>query len=203
MTVSVFASGLVLGLSIAAPVGPMALLCINRTLQRGMRAGLCVGAGIATGDAAYGAVAAFGFTAVTNLLVSLAAPLRLVGGAFLIWLGVQAWRMAGTPKPARATKNSRSLIRDYLAAIGLTLTNPTTILSFIAAFTALDLAQRGGGAAWLVAGVFLGSAAWWAGLCTVVSSAGHALTPTAMAWIDRGSAVILMLFGITAAAGLL
>jgi putative LysE/RhtB family amino acid efflux pump len=203
MTISVFASGLVLGLSIAAPVGPMGLLCINRTLQRGLLPGLCVGAGIATGDAAYGAVAAFGFTAVTNLLVSLAGPLRIVGGAFLIWMGVQAWRMAGVPRSARATPGGQSLIRDYLAAVGLTLTNPATILSFIAAFGALDLAQRGGGAPWLVAGVFVGSAAWWAGLCTAVASAGHALTPAAMAWIDRGSAVILVLFGITAAAGLL
>ena len=181
----------------------MGLLCINRTLQHGLFAGLCVGAGIATGDAAYGAVAAFGFTAITDFLVSTALVLRLVGGAFLIWMGVQSWRMAGLPRTARTTSAARGLARDYLVAVGLTLTNPATILSFIAAFGALGLATRGGGATALVAGVFLGSAGWWLGLCTVVAVARRALTRSSMAWIDRLSAIILILFGAAAAAGFL
>lgn len=198
MTIPAFASGLLLGLSIAAPVGAMGLLCITRTLQRGLLAGLSVGAGIATGDAAYGALAAFGFAAATDLLVSHATPIRLVGGAFLIWMGTQSWRMAARPKPIRATASESSLGRNYVVAIGLTLTNPATILSFIAAFGALDLAKSHDGAAWLVAGVFLGSAFWWLMLCTIVAKAGYALPPSAMAWIDRGSAVILVAFGLAA-----
>lgn len=203
MTVSIFASGLVFGLSIAAPVGAMGLLCINRTLTSGLLAGLCVGAGIATGDALYGAVAAFGFAALTNVLIPYTGLLRLIGGAFLIWLGVQSWRMAGHPRDAHATTVRRGVGRDYLASVGLTLTNPTTILSFIAAFSALNLAARDGGAGWLVAGVFLGSAAWWLGLCTAVASARRALTSAAMGWVDRISAISLISFGAAAGTGLL
>jgi threonine/homoserine/homoserine lactone efflux protein len=211
VTASIFASGLVLGISIAAPVGAMGLLCINRTLQQGLGAGLCVGAGIATGDALYGAVAAFGFSALTDFLIRFALPLRLLGGGFLIWLGIKAWRDAGAPRSAREAAAPRGIFRDYAAAVALTLTNPATILSFIAAFSALSLASRGGAgvdgeqgaAGWLVAGVFAGSAAWWIGLCTCVSVVRHAISPKAMMWIDRLSAVILILFGACAAVGLL
>lgn len=202
MTVSIFASGLLLGLSIAAPVGAMGLLCINRTLQSGLLAGLCVGAGIATGDALYGAVAAFGFAALTNVLIPYTQLFRLAGGAFLIWLGVQSWRMAGHALDARGTTGRRGIGRDYFASVGLTLANPTTILSFIAAFSALNLAARDG-AGWLVAGVFMGSAAWWLGLCTAVASARRALTPAAMGWVDRISAISLIAFGAAAGTGLL
>lgn len=199
----IFVSGLVLGLSIAAPVGPMGLLCINRTLQRGLVAGLSVGAGIATGDAIYGAVAAFGLSAITDALAAFSRPLRLIGGAFLVWMGVQSWRMAGAARAAREVAPATNISLDYLAAVGLTLTNPATILSFMAAFGALSLATRDGGAGWLVAGVFLGSAAWWIGLCGSIATARKALPPQAMSWIDRISAVTLILFGAAAATNLL
>ncbi len=202
MTVSIFASGLLLGLSIAAPVGPMGLLCINRTLQRGLVAGLCVGFGIATGDAAYGAVAALGLATVTDALIAYALPLRLIGGGFLIWMGIKAWRMAHTPRPPRdRIAGNGGLTGDYAIAVGLTLTNPATILSFIATFGALGLATREGGAGLLVAGVFLGSALWWLGLCTAIALARKALTTGAMVWIDRLSALVLIAFGMAAAAG--
>ena len=204
MAASVFAAGLLLGLSIAAPVGPMGLLCINRTLTRGWAAGLATGLGIATGDAAYGAIAAFGFSAVTSVMIAYALPLRLVGGAFLVWMGVQAWRAAGSPRQARDTgANGQGLARAYGVAIGLTLTNPATILSFIAAFGALGLAGEHEGAAWMVAGVFVGSALWWLGLSSAIALAHRALSVAMMRWIDRLSALILIAFGAAAASGLL
>lgn len=205
MDTSILGAGLLLGLSIAAPVGPMGLLCINRTLLGGLAAGLAIGAGIATGDTIYGAVAAFGFTAVTDALIAYALPLRLIGGAFLIWLGIQSWRAAGQPRTPREAglANSQSLGRAYVVAIGLTLANPTTILSFIAAFGALGLATRHGSAGAMVAGVFLGSALWWCLLCGAIALARRAITPSAMLWIDRLSALVLVLFGAAAAAGFL
>ena len=204
MAASVFAVGLLLGLSIAAPVGPLGLLCINRTLIGGWAQGLATGVGIATGDAAYGAIAAFGFSAVTSVMVAYALPLRLVGGAFLVWLGIQAWRAAGTPRQAReAGASGQGLARAYGLAIGLTLTNPLTILSFIAAFGALGLAGQHDGVAWMVVGVFAGSALWWLCLCSAIALARRALTPGMMRWIDRLSALILIAFGAAAASGLL
>jgi threonine/homoserine/homoserine lactone efflux protein len=198
---SVLLAGLLLGLSVAAPVGPMGLLCINRTLTQGWAAGLAIGAGIATGDALYGALAASGTSALARFLVAWQTPLRWVGGGFLIWLGLQAWRAAGRPRIARSV-GTFGLARSYLAAIGLTLTNPATILSFVAAFGALGLAAAGG-VLTLVAGVFLGSALWWVVLCSSVAWARHAVTPSAMLWIDRLSALVLTLFGAAAMAGAL
>jgi threonine/homoserine/homoserine lactone efflux protein len=202
-TATVLSAGMLLGLSIAAPVGPMGLLCINRTLTRGLPGGLAIGAGIATGDAAYGAVAAFGFSAVTSLLVAYALPLRLAGGAFLIWLGIQALRTVGQPRRARDAASPNGLARAYAAAVGLTLTNPSTILSFIAAFTALGLATREGGAWVTVAGVFAGSALWWLVLCSAVAVGRRALTAPLMRCIDGLSALFLIGFGAAAMLGLL
>ncbi len=200
---SVFLAGIILGLSIAAPVGPMGLLCINQTIQRGLFAGLAIGAGIATGDAAYGAIAAFGFTAVTSLLIAYALPLRLIGGAFLLWLGIQSFRMIGQPRIARSAGEGRGLAASYAMAVGLTLTNPATIVSFIAAFTALGLATQQGGALVMVGGVFLGSAAWWVILCSFVALGSRAVTPALMRWIDILSAAFLTGFGLAALLGLL
>lgn len=107
MTPPIFVSGLVLGLSIAAPVGPMSVLCINRTLQRGLVAGLAMGAGIATGDAIYGAMAAFGFSAATDLLVAFARPLRLIGGAFLVWMGCNPGEWPRGPRGPRDSADIR------------------------------------------------------------------------------------------------
>ena len=199
----VFAAGLLLGLSIAAPVGPMALLCIGRTLNAGLAVGLATGAGIATGDAAYGTVAAFGLGAVTRFLADHAMALRILGGGFLVWLGVQAWRTAGAARTARKAGGAGGLGPAYALAVGLTLTNPATMLSFLAAFAALGLADRTAGAWVMVAGVFLGSAGWWLIMCSAVSFGRRALTQTAMARIDRMSAVVLIAFGLAAAAGLL
>jgi threonine/homoserine/homoserine lactone efflux protein len=198
---SVLLAGMLLGVSVAAPVGPMGLLCINRTLSGGFAAGLAIGAGIATGDALYGALAASGTSALARFLVAWQTPLRWIGGGFLIWLGIAAWRAAGQQRTAR-TVEGRGLARSFVAAIGLTLTNPATILSFIAAFGALGLAAAGG-ALTLVAGVFLGSALWWITLCAAVSWARHTVTPAAMLWIDRLSALVLAGFGLMAAVGML
>jgi threonine/homoserine/homoserine lactone efflux protein len=197
----VLLAGLLLGLSVAAPVGPMGLLTINRTLSQGLSAGLAIGAGIATGDALYGALAASGTTSLSHFLLQWQTPLRLAGGAFLIWLGLAAWRSAGAARAARQV-NGTGLMRAYVSAIGLTLTNPSTILSFIAAFAALGVAASRGAFA-LVVGVFLGSALWWLFLCSAVAGARRAVTQGAMLWIDRLSALVLAAFGAAAMLGLL
>ncbi len=194
-------AGLLPGLSIAAPVGPMGLLCINRTISRGWAAGIAIGAGIATGDALYGALAASGTSASARFLVAWQTPLRWVGGAFLIWLGVAARRVGGHARSARSVGGA-GLARSYFVAVGLTLTNPATILSFVAAFGALGLAAAGG-VMTLVASVFMGSAIWWLVLCTTVAGARRAVTPRIMLWIDRLSALVLAGFGTAAMLGLL
>jgi threonine/homoserine/homoserine lactone efflux protein len=197
-----FLRGLVIGFSIAAPVGPIGLLCIRRTLAHGRAVGFVSGLGAATADALYGAIAGFGLTALSALLVRGQGPLRLVGGAFLCYLGVRTF-LARPPASGAAERDGRGLVGAYLSTLGLTLTNPSTILSFAAIFAGLGLGTSGGGAtgidftaaAVLVGGVFLGSALWWLILAGIAGVLRTRLTPGAMRWINRLSGVILLSFG--------
>jgi threonine/homoserine/homoserine lactone efflux protein len=216
---STLAKGLVIGISIAAPVGPIGLLCIRRTLAGGMGLGLASGLGAASADAFYGAVAAFGLAAVSDLLVSHEAALRLVGGLFLLWLGARtafARPPSGTEGGGTGQGTGRGAARGragdalgaFLSTAALTAANPSTILSFVAVFGALGLGaaaegQGTGAAAAMVAGVFLGSALWWLVLSLGVSAARGRVGPRAMAWINRASGAVLAAFGVAALSGLI
>ncbi len=156
-----FLKGLILGFSIAAPVGPIGLLCIQRTLSRGRLHGFVSGLGAATADACYGLVAAFGLTAVISFLLGLQFWLQLVGGLFLLWLGVKTLLSSSQPAPAAGAQEKNGLGRAFASVLLLTLANPATILSFFAVFAGLGIDAKSGSALGLVAGVFLGSAAWW------------------------------------------
>jgi threonine/homoserine/homoserine lactone efflux protein len=195
--------GLVVGFSIAAPVGPIGVLCIRRTLAEGRLAGFACGLGAATADACYGAVAAFGLTAVSSLLVSHQSGLRLVGGLFLCYLGIQTFltRPAGEAAQVR----SGSLSGAYLSTIVLTLTNPMTILSFAGVFAGLGLGSGTGdypAAAFLIAGVFIGSAAWWLLLSGGVGLFREKLDAQHLRWVNRFSGLIIAAFGLACLAAL-
>ena len=197
--------GLVIGFSIAAPVGPIGLLCIRRTLAHGRAVGFVSGLGAATADAMYGAIAGFGLTALSTLLVQGQGPLRLVGGGFLCYLGVRTFLARPATGPAGA-EGRRGLAGAYLSTLGLTLTNPSTILSFVAIFAGLGLgtASAGGAgprlapAALMVSGVFLGSALWWLILAGIAGALRSRLTTGTMQRINRVSGLILTGFGVAA-----
>lgn len=196
---SLFLRGLVIGFSIAAPVGPIGVLCIRRTLAEGRLAGFLSGLGAASADMIYGAIAAFGLTAVQDTLLGQSGWLRIVGGAFLLYLGVKTF----LSKPAeRDAKPSRGgLPGAYLSTFFLTITNPLTILSFLAIFAGLRLADPSGqyaSASLMVLGVFLGSAAWWLALSTGVSILRERFTPALLAWVNRLAGAIIIVFGLAA-----
>jgi len=158
----VFVKGLAFGFVLAATVGPMWVLCLRRTLAGGARAGLASGLGIAAADAIYGAVAAFGMTAVSGILLAHSALIGTLGAAFLAWLGIRALGAAPALEQTEAPA-SRSLGGAFLSTLGLTLANPPTILAFAAVFAGLGLASSAdyASAALVVLAVFIGSAAWW------------------------------------------
>ena len=161
--------GLLIGFAIAAPVGPIGVLCIRRTFAEGRDAGLATGLGAATADAFYGAVAAFGLTAVSSVLLGFQAPLQVVGGLFLLALGLKT--ILARPAGNGARMEGRGLAQAYATTVVLTLTNPATLLSFIAVFAGAGLGQQSYGTAAavaMVAGVFFGSGAWWLMLSTFV-----------------------------------
>jgi threonine/homoserine/homoserine lactone efflux protein len=192
MDPALFTRGFILGFTIAAAVGPLSLLVIRRTLAYGRVVGLVSGVGVATADGVYGAVAAFGLTAITDLLVDWRRALGLIGGLFLLWL---AWRtFRAVPGEAAADTNRRGgLPAAYLSTFGLTLTNPMTILSFAALFIGLGVTAGDPlGAAVLTAGVFAGSAGWWVILTTLVGSLRTRITPR---WLRRVNIVSGLLIG--------
>jgi threonine/homoserine/homoserine lactone efflux protein len=201
MDTTLLIRGFVLGFTIAAAVGPISLLCIRRTLAEGRLVGLVSGMGVATADATYGAIAAFGLTAITDVLVDWRRLLGLVGGAFLLWL---AWRtVRSVPGEAARTANGerRGLPGAYLSTLGLTLTNPLTILSFAALFVGLGVTDGdAAGATLLTLGVFAGSAAWWVVLVTVVGAVRSRLTPAGMRRINIASGLLIGAFAVVALA---
>jgi len=198
-----FVRGLAIGFSIAAPVGPIGVLCIRRTLTQGRAQGFVSGLGAATADGAYGFVAAFGLTSVTAVLVGQQWWLRLVGGAFLVYLGARIF--VSTPAVEAPAVGATGLTGTYASTLFLTLTNPLTILSFAAVFAGLGLGAIRAAyedAVLIVAGVFLGSALWWAVLTTVVATFRNAVGGRALRWLNRASGAAIAAFGAAALATL-
>ncbi|PSR15665.1 lysine transporter LysE [filamentous cyanobacterium CCP3] len=193
--------GMGLGLAIAAPVGPIGLLCIRRSLTQGQLMGLVTGLGAATADGLYGCIAGFGLTAVADLLVSHAQAMRLGGGLFLCYLGITTLRADPASEAARVS--SRGLWEAYASTLVLTLTNPATILSFIAIFAGLGLvgsSQSWGASLALIVGVFLGSALWWLCLSWGVTLFSQRLTPARLKWLNRLAGAAIFAFGMIAVA---
>jgi threonine/homoserine/homoserine lactone efflux protein len=192
-----FLKGLLVGFSIAAPVGPIGLLCIRRALSAGRMAGFVSGLGAATADALYGVVATLGLTAVTNLLIEQQHWLRLGGGVFLLYLGVATLRAAPPAGEARARRAENGWAA-YASTFVLTLTNPMTIISFVGIFAGIGVgaSTSGAGAAGLlVVGVFLGSAAWWLILSTTAGWLGARLQSGGLRIVNIVSGAVIAAFG--------
>ena len=198
MDTTLLLRGYVLGLTIAAAVGPISLLCIRRTLAEGRLVGLVSGLGVATADATYGAVAAFGLTAISGLLVDWHRALGIVGGLFLLYLAWTTFR--AVPGEAATTTDRRGgLLGAFLSTLGLTLTNPMTILSFGALFLGLGITGgNAAGATLLTLGVWLGSATWWVILTTVVGAFRSRITPAGLRRVNIVSGLLIGAFAVVA-----
>jgi threonine/homoserine/homoserine lactone efflux protein len=201
MDLSFLLRGLVIGFSIAAPVGPIGLLCIRRTLADGKTSGLVSGLGAATADAIYGCIAGFGLTFISSVLIRQQGWLRLIGGLFLCFLGLKTF--FASPARQEALTKGPGLLGAYTSTFFLTLTNPMTILAFAGIFAGLGIGSAGGNylsAGFLVLGVFIGSALWWLILSSVVSLFGGKISSQNLRWINRVSGILIAIFGFLALA---
>lgn len=196
--------GIAIGLLVAAPVGPVAVLCIRRTLARGFIVGLLSGLGAATADAVYGAIVAFGLVAVSELLLGQQIWLRPIAGGFLVYLGVRTLR--AYPESQQPVPNARELAGTYASTLLLTLANPLTILTFAAILAGLGgqlAAHDYPTASVLVLGVFGGSALWWLGLSATVAALRHGASPRAMRVVNAVSGAVIGGFGLAILANVL
>jgi len=191
-----FLTGFILGLSIAAPVGPIGLLCIHRTLAEGRASGFVSGLGAATADASYGLAAALGLTAISSLLLGYQMIIKTAGVVFLMFLAGRIFFSATSANAARGELRV-SLIRSYVSTFFLTIANPLTILSFLAVFAGLGIGTSTSdyaAAVWVDLGVFLGSACWWLLLSTCAGF--FKMNDERMRWVHRISGVSIAALGI-------
>lgn len=207
MGLGFFIDGLAIGFSIALPVGPVGLLCIQRTLKGGRIPGIASGLGAAGADAVYGCIAAFGLQAIADLLLEHRNWVQPIGGVILVLMGLrilighQAEVVSDT---GRVSTSGKGLIGNFISTFVLTLTNPISLLAFTAIFAGLGYTGNKNGmitALLLVAGVFVGSAVWWVGLAFM---AGHLRSRMNLRWMTRfqkfaGMAILVL--GVISLAG--
>lgn len=210
MYLSIALRSILIGISIAAPVGPIGILCIRRTLAEGRIAGFISGLGAATADAFYGAIAAFGLTFISLFLLQHTFWLRLGGGIFLLFLGVRIFLAIPASNAVNETSSGkkRGLLNYYASTFLLTITNPLTILSFAAIFAGIGglnskMSNDYIGAAIMVMGIFLGSCVWWFILSGLTGYFRRKIDSTTMIWINRASGAIIIGFGLIAVSSIL
>ena len=203
MELTIFLKGIIIGFSMAVPVGPIGIMCIRKTLTDGRLRGLMIGLGAATADLLYGCIAAFGLTVISNVIATERTWIRLVGGSFLLFLGVRTFR--AHPVDPKVPVNSSGMLRSYLYTVFLTLTNPTTIFALIAVFAALGLGDELNivSASTLVIGVFMGSGLWFLFLSSGVIFFRKKLDIVGLRWVNRIAGVLIIISGVIAIVSLL
>lgn len=195
--------GLIIGFTIAAAVGPITLLVIRRTIDHGGLYGFASGLGVATADASYAAVAAFGLTAITSVLVSGHVLLGVVGGAVIAYMGYRT--IVSRPSgPARDAERP-GMLGAFASIYALTMTNPLTIVLYAGVFAGIGLVAGSsfGDAAVITLAAWLGSTLWWVILCSVVGWVRGRVSARAMLWVNRVSGAALVVFGALAVIGAL
>jgi len=204
MNTSFLLRGIIIGFSIAAPVGPISVIIIRRVLAEGRLSGFTSGVGAATADVIYGSIAGFGLTFISSFLIGQQTWIRSIGGLFLCYIGIKAF-LRGPAERAAPVKGN-GLVGAYSSTFFLTLTNPITILSFTAVFAALgasDTSGDYGAAATLVLGVFTGSLLWSLFLVSVVGAFRARLDARVLGWVNKISGVVIAGFGVAALLSLL
>jgi len=199
-----FIHGIIIGIALAAPVGPIAFVCVQRSLANGRLHGISSGLGIAMADAIYAAVTAFGLALISDFLLSYQWFFRLFGGLALIAVGLRIV-LAATPEITTDATNE-SYLSDFSTMLAFTLANPLTLLFFAIIIPAFGVVISG--SSWViptifVTGVFLGEMAWWVFLCGTLGSMRNYLTRERLHMINRLAGVVITAFGVVLIASLI
>lgn len=196
MDPSLFIQGMIIGLTLAVPVGPIALLCIQRAVTDGRLHGIVSGIGVATSDSFYAAVTFFGLTVISGLIIAHQFSLRLAAGVVLIFVGIRIF--LSIPATVSVKTEHETYLKDYLSMVAITIANPLTLIFFIAilpGFGVVFYENSVLSASEFVGGVFLGSTLWWIILCGVIGSVRSLISPDHLRLINRISGVMIVCFG--------
>lgn len=193
--------GLIVGFLASIPMGPVGILCIQRTINKGRFPGIISGMGSATVDAFFALVAAFGLTFIINFIEEQQFYIQLIGGAVMILLGVKIFNTNPVKQIRRHRKRKNKLIEDYVSVLFLTLSNPLAIFLFVAAFASIGMVSSKDSSlkSWLIIlGVFLGAMLWWATLTFFVDLFRKKFRLKQLWWINKIAGVLVVTFGIAA-----
>lgn len=196
MDYGLFIQGIIIGLTLAVPVGPLSLVCIHRTVAGGRLHGIVSGLGIATADSFYAAVAFLGLTAVSGLIIGHQSQFRLLAGIALILVGIRVFR--SIPAAVREGDGQEPYLQDYLSLLAIAAANPFTIIFFITILPGFGVVAQGTtliAAVPFVSGIFLGSSVWWIILCGSLGSVRSRLDTDNLRWINRISGILIACFG--------
>jgi threonine/homoserine/homoserine lactone efflux protein len=200
-----FLRGLAIGFALAAPVGPVGVLCIRRVLAEGRNAALGAGLGAALADTIFGAIAGLGLSVISSFLTDHQSSIRLLGGFFLVVLGLRGLKPAAHPLTINGERCSKEgWLKDFFCTFAITLSNPATILAAVGVFAALGAIglQRPAAAGILIVGVFLGSSAWWLLLSTATGAVRERFSPIWLNWVNRTSGALIAATGVAILASL-
>jgi threonine/homoserine/homoserine lactone efflux protein len=193
---SPFLQGIIIGLTIAVPIGPISLICIHRSITYGRLHGIISGLGVATADSFYAAVAVFGLTAISGIIITRQVLFRVIASLVLIAVGIRVFLSA--PSEPGGNGEHESYPKDYFSTLAITIANPLTIIFFITILPGFGLVVPGsseGAAAPFVMGVFTGSAFWWILLCSSLGSFNSCLSTASLQWINRVSGALIAFLG--------
>ncbi len=196
MDTSLFIQGIIIGLTLAVPVGPIALMCIQRAVTNGRLHGIVSGIGVATADSFYAAVTFFGLTAISGLILAYQFPLRLAAGLVLIVVGIRIF--LSIPAPMSAKTEHETYLKDYLSMVAIAIANPLTLIFFIAILPGFGVVFHENSvlsASEFVGGVFLGSTLWWIILCGAIGSVRSRISAEHLRLINRISGIMIVCFG--------
>lgn len=191
-----FLKGIVAGFIVAVPVGPVAMMCIRRTLATNVISGYATGFGAAFADTLYAIIAAYGISFIADILFTNDFWFRLIGGCILC---LMAARMLSAPPAENTAPDTEKLFGDFVSALVITGTNPITLIAFGVIFTSIGVATAGDNYEWaeaLIAGVFVGSAVWWAMLSALAAISRRWIGELSLTWINRVSAVVILACGV-------
>jgi threonine/homoserine/homoserine lactone efflux protein len=197
MTGILFLKGVVVGLSMAVPVGPIGILCIRRTLLEGRLSGFVSALGLATADVVFGCIAGFGLTFISDFLISQQFWLRLIGGLFLCAIGLKVLMTKFVER--EVPSQGKGLLGAYTSMFFLTLTYPMTILIFLGVFAGLGIGSARGNylsIAALVLGVFTGSMLWWGTLSSFIGFLRDKFRTQNWQWVNKISGILVTGFGV-------